>query len=166
MGRDPVHLYVGLYDSVKMAERDLGDLKKLHAEGLAGAYDAAVVTRDADGTPRVVRKKHGGHPVWAGAGIGALVGVIFPVAVIPLAAIGAGTGALSRHAKDGLPKEDAEELAEALSSGEAALVVVGDAAMKERIEQVFPDARRRIAKELDVDKDDFAAALRQAKDEG
>ena len=45
-------------------------------------------------------------------------------------------------------------------------MVVGDAAMKERIEQVFPDAKRRLAKVLDVDKDDFSVALRQAKDEG
>lgn len=36
----------------------------------------------------------------------------------------------------------------------------------ERIEQVFPSAEQRIANILDVDKDDFAAALRQAKEEG
>jgi hypothetical protein len=44
--------------------------------------------------------------------------------------------------------------------------VVSDMTMEERIAQVFPGATRRIAKVLDVDKDDFTAALRQAKEEG
>jgi uncharacterized membrane protein len=166
VGRDPVHLYVGLYDSVEMAERDFDGLKGLYAEGLTGAFDAAVVVRDADGTPRVDRKKRSGHRVWAGAGVGALIGVVFPLALVPMALLGAGTGALIKHMEDGLPKEDAEELAEALASGEAALAVVSDMTMEERIAQVFPGATRRIAKVLDVDKDDFAAALRQAKEEG
>jgi uncharacterized membrane protein len=165
VGRKPAHLFLGLYASLDGAERDLDGLKKLHAEGLAGAYDAAVVTRDADGTPRVARKKHAGHPVWAGAGIGALVGVLFPLSVVPIALAGAGTGALVRHAQGSLLEADAEELAESLASGEAALVVVGDAAMNERLEQVFPGAARRIAKPLDMDADDFAEALLQASDE-
>ena len=37
--------------------------------------------------------------------------------------------------------------------------------MNEHIEQVLPGADRRIAKVLDVEKDDFAAALEQAKAE-
>ena len=166
MDREPVHLFVGLYDSLEMAERDLDGLKKLYAEGLAGTYDAAVVTRDADGNPRVDRRKHSGHAVWTGAGVGAVVGVLFPLAIVPLALLGAGAGALVKHMEDGLPKKDAEELAEALASGEAALAVVSDVTMNEHIEQVFPGAQQRIAKVLDVDKDDFTAALRQAKAEG
>jgi uncharacterized membrane protein len=164
--RDPVHLFVGLYDSVAAAERDFDGLSKLYREGLAGTYDAAVVTRGTDGTPRVDKKRHSGHAVWAGAGIGAVIGVLFPLALVPLALLGAGTGALVRHAQDGLPKKDAEELAEALSANEAALAVVSDETMAEHIEQVFPAAKQRIAKVLDVKKDDFTAALRQAKEEG
>ncbi len=166
MERDPVHLYVGIYETVAGAERDFDGLKKLYAEGLAGTYDAAVVTRDAEGTPRIDKKQHSGHPVWFGAGVGAVVGVVFPLALVPLALLGAGTGALVQHARDGLPKKDAEELAEALASGEAALAVVSDVTMEERVEQVFPGATRRVMKVLDVDKDDFAAALRQAREEG
>ena len=164
MKTDTVHLFVGLYDTVEAAERDFGGLKKLHAEGLAGTYDAAVVTRDADGTPRVDKRRHSGHPVWGGAGIGAVVGVLFPPALVPMALLGAGAGALVRHAQEGLPKKDAEELAEALAGGEAALAVVGDETMAERIQQVFPEATKRIAKVLDVKKDDFAAALREEKE--
>jgi len=164
--RDPVHLFVGLYDTVEAAERDFDGLKRLYAEGLAGTYDAAVVTKNADGTPQVDKKRHSGHPVWAGAGIGAVIGVLFPLALVPMAILGAGAGALVRHVQDSLPKKDAEELGEALASGEAALAVVSDETMGEHVEQVFPGATRRIAKVLDVKKDDFAAALRQAREEG
>ncbi len=38
--------------------------------------------------------------------------------------------------------------------------------MGPRIEQVFPEATRRVAKVLDLDEDDLADALRQAKEEG
>jgi len=164
--RDPVHLFVGLYDSLEAAERDFDGLNKLYHEGLAGTYDAAVIDRDADGTPRVDKKRHSGHAIWAGAGIGAVVGVLFPLALVPLALLGAGTGALIRHAQDGLPKKDAEELAAALAEHEAALAVVSDETMAEHLEQVFPLAKQRVTKVLDVKKDDFAAALRQAKEEG
>jgi uncharacterized membrane protein len=166
VARHVVHLYLGRYDTLEGAERDLKGLKKLHAEGLVGAYDAAVVTTDADGAPRIERRKHAGHPVWAGAGIGAILGVLTPFIAIPFALVGAGAGALVGHARGGLSTEDAEELAEALKSGEAALAVVGDAAMGPRIEQVFPEAARRVAKVLDLDEDDVAAALRQPKQEG
>jgi uncharacterized membrane protein len=166
MERDPVHLFVGVYETLEGAERDFEGLKKLYAEGLSGTYDAAVVTRGPDGTPLVDKKRHSGHPVWVGAGIGAVVGVLFPLALVPLALLGAGTGALVKHAQDGLPKKDAEELAEALASGEAALAVVSDETMAEHVEQVFPEAKQRIMKVLDVKKDDFAAALRQAREEG
>lgn len=50
-----------------------------------------------------------------------------------------------------------------MAGGEAALAVVSDVTMNEHIEQVFPGATRRIAKVLDVEKDDFGAALEQAK---
>ncbi len=165
MARDPVHLFVGMYAGAELAERDLEGLKKLHAEGLAGTYDAAVVTRDADGTPKVAERKHS-HAAWIGAGVGAIIAVVYPVALVPLVLGGAGAGALIRHAQQGLSKKDAEELAEALSSGEAALAVVSDETMNEHIEQVFPGASRRLAKVLDVEKEDFTAALRQAKEEG
>ena len=113
MARDPVHLFVGLYDSVEVAEHDFEGLKTLYAEGLTGAYDAAVLTKGEDGTPRIDRRRRSGHAVWAGAGVGAIIGVVFPLAMVPLAILGAGAGALVRHMEDGLPKKDAEELAAA-----------------------------------------------------
>jgi uncharacterized membrane protein len=161
MAHDPVHLFVGLYDGVALAERDLEALKRLHAEGLTGAYDAAVVARDDDGRPRVVERKHS-HGAWIGAGVGAIIGVIYPIALVPLVLGGAAAGVLVRHAQQSLSKKDAVELAEALDGGEAALCVIGDVTMGARLEQVLPGATRRLARVLDVEKDDFSQALQEA----
>ena len=70
-----------------------------------------------------------------------------------------------RHAEGSLPKSDAEELGEALAANEAALVIASKKTEPGRLEQMLPGASRRLAKVLDVEHDDFAEALEQAKDE-
>lgn len=166
MAKDPVHLYVGLYEEVEKAEHDFDGLATLHRQGLVAAYDAAVVERGEDGAPQIVHKKRTGHHILTGVGVGALLTVLTPFIAIPFAVIGAGTGALVRHAEDSLPKGDAEELGEALAANEAALVIASKKTEPGRLEQMLPGASRRITKVLDLEHADFAAALDQAKAEG
>jgi uncharacterized membrane protein len=165
VAKDPVHLYVGLYEDLEGAERDFDGLVTLHRQGLVAAFDAAVVERGEDGDPRIVHKKRTGHHILSGIGIGALLTVLTPFVAIPFAALGAGTGALARHAEDSLPKSDAEELGEALVASEAAVVIASKKTEPWRLEQMLPGASRRVAKVLDVEHEDFAEALKQAKDE-
>ncbi len=165
MAKDPVHLYVGLYEDLEKAERDFDGLVALHRQGLVAAFDAAVVERGKDGDPRIVHKKRTGHHVLSGIGIGALLTVLTPFVAIPFAAVGAGAGALVRHAEGSLPKSDARELGEALAANEAALVIASKKTEPGRLEQMLPGASRRLAKVLDVEHEDFAEALKQAKDE-
>ena len=163
---DPVHLFVGLYKDADAAGRDFDNVVSLHKRGLVAAYDAALLERGEDGALRVAHKKRSGHAVLTGLGLGALLSVLTPFIAVPFALIGAGAGALVRHAQGSLPKEDAAELGESLQQYEAAVAVVSNKTDVERVEQMFPEAAQRIAKELDVDKDEFAAALRQAVEEG
>ena len=165
MAHDPVHLFIGLYASGDAAERDFDNVVSLHRQGLVGAYDAAVIERDEDGALRVAHKKRSGHHVLTGLGIGALFTVLTPFVAVPFGLIGAGTGALVKHAEGSLPKKDTDELAEALTGNEAALAVVSNKTDVGRVEQMFPGASQRLAKVLDVEKDDFAAALEQARGE-
>ena len=165
MAKDPVHLYVGLYEDLEKAERDFDGLVALHRQGLVAAFDAAVVERGEDGDPRIVHKKRTGHHILTGIGVGALLTVLTPFVAIPFAVIGAGAGALVRHAEDSLPKSDAQELGEALAANEAALVIASKKTEPGRLEQMLPGASRRVAKVLDVEHEDFAEALEQAKDE-
>jgi uncharacterized membrane protein len=163
VAKDPVHLYVGLYDALEKAERDFDGLVTLHRQGLMGAFDAAVVEQDEDGSPRVAQHKRTGHHILSGLGVGALLSVITPFVVIPFGLIGAGAGALMRHAEDSLPNKDAESLGEALAGSEAALVVASKKTDPGRLEQMLPGAGRRLALELDVEHGDLAEALKRAK---
>jgi uncharacterized membrane protein len=163
VAHDPVHLFIGLYDSGDAAERDFDNVVSLHRQGLVGAYDAAVIERDDDGALRVAHKKRSGHHVLTGLGIGALFTVLTPFIAVPFGLIGAGTGALVKHAEGSLPKKDIDELTDALTGNEAALAVVSNKTDVGRVEQMLPGAVQRLAKVLDVDKDDFVAALELAK---
>ena len=164
MAKGTVHLCVGIYDRLDTAEVDYADLNKLHHAGLVGAYDAAVVARGADGTVKVVeRKKDAAHGAWSGVGIGALAGLLFPPAILGTMLVGGVAGGLVGKAKESLSKADAEELGAALREHEVALAVVGDAALFERVEQVLAGATRRIAKELDLTKEDLGQVMREAE---
>ena len=86
MAKDPVHLYIGLYDDVEKADHDFDGLVALHRQGLVASFDAAVIERGEDGTPRIVHKKRTGHHILTGLGIGALLTVLTPFVAIPFAA--------------------------------------------------------------------------------
>jgi uncharacterized membrane protein len=154
------HLCLGLYDAVETAETDYRQLRTLHAEGLVATYDAAVVFKDRDGKVAIQeRKKEVAKATWTGVGVGALVGLLFPPAMVATAAVGGVTGALVGRAHAGLSRAEVEELGRALTENEAALVVVGDVELPGRLEQVLPNARHRLAQEVDLNQDDFAKAL-------
>jgi len=166
MAHDPVHLFIGLYDGEAAAGRDFDNVVSLHRQGLVAAYDAALLERGEDGELRVAHKKRSGHHVLTGVGLGALLGVLTPFIVVPFALIGAGGGALVRHAEGSLPTKDADELGESLQQYAAAVAVVSNKTDVDRVEQMLPEAARRVAKVLDVEKDEFAEALRAAVEEG
>lgn len=154
------HLCLGLYDDVATAERDYQSLKVLHSSGRVAAYDAAVVFKDHDGKVAIQdRKKDQATATWTGVGVGAFVGLLFPPAIVATALVGGVTGALVGRAHAGLTKREVEDLGDALQANEAALVVVGDAQLPERLEQVLPGAKHRLAQEVDLDQEQFAKAL-------
>ena len=166
MAKDPVHLYVGLYEDLEKAERDFDGLVALHRQGLVAAFDAAVVERgeDGDSADRAQEADGPPHPLRHRASARCSP-CSRPSSPSPSPSIGAGTGALVRHAEGSLPKGDAEELGEALAANEAALVIASKKTEPGRLEQMLPGASRRLAMVLDVEHEDFAEALEQAKDE-
>ena len=55
----------------------------------SGSYDVALITKDAEGKVHVEKhEKPTQHGVWAGVLVGALVGVLFPPAVVGVATVG------------------------------------------------------------------------------
>ena len=123
-------------------------MKDLHAGGLVGSYDAAVVTKDANGKVHQNKDETATrHGAWWGVGVGA--------------AIGAFTG----HLAKGMPRSTAKELGDFIEPGQAGLLIVGETKIQAAVQKAVTRAEKRLAHELDVDPKDVDKTLRQAVDE-
>jgi uncharacterized membrane protein len=123
----PMFCYAGVYDDVQSAEADYAAVRALHSAGMIGSYDAAVVSRLADGKVIVHKtEKPTQHGGWAGLAAGAALAVAAPVALPALvAAGGAGLGAWIGHVARGISRRDVHEIGDTLDRGTATLIVVG-----------------------------------------
>ena len=73
--------------------------KELYSDGVIDTYDAAVVKKDIDGNVHVSKhEKPTQKGAWTGIAVGAVVGVLFPPAIIPMAAAG------GRHGRSHRPR--------------------------------------------------------------
>jgi uncharacterized membrane protein len=160
---DGVFIYVGTYASEVDARSDYDIVKGLHASGEVGTYDAAVITKDEQGRVHVNKDETTTrHGVWGGAAVGALVGILFPPSIIGTALVGAAIGGVSGHLWKGMSRTDVKELGETIDSGEAALVIVGQASIEDALEQAGLSAKTKVAKELQVTTRDVDAAVAEA----
>jgi uncharacterized membrane protein len=164
MAENGLYLYLGVYPTPAGAEADYEDLAKLHGSGRIGAYDAAVVTKDAEGKVHVQKhEKPTQHAAWSGIGVGAVLGVLFPPSIIATAVVGGVAGGLVGHLWKGMSRADVKELGEALDEGQAALLVVAPPEVEEQAERLLSRSRQRVVKQLDVDHHQFAEALAEAE---
>jgi uncharacterized membrane protein len=160
---DGVFIYIGTYDSEVDAKTDYGVVKDLHAAGAVGTYDAAVVTKDDHGKVHVNKDETTTrHGAWGGAGVGALVGILFPPSIIGTALVGAAIGGVSGHLWKGMSRAEIKEFGEIIDSGQAALVIVGETTIASYIEKAQLKAQKRVAKEVQVDKKDVDQAVQEA----
>lgn len=151
---DSTFLLVGAYTSLDDAKADYEVVKALHAERVIGGFDAGVITKDDEGKVHVNKDETGTRTgAWGGAGVGALLGLIFPPAIIGSAVVGAAVGAFGGHLSKSLSRSEMKDIGDLLENGEAALVVIGDWRLEERIDELLRHAERREAKELrDLDR--------------
>jgi uncharacterized membrane protein len=167
MADKPIFVYVATYASADDAWQDYQAVKQLHRDGVMGTYDAAIISKDADGTVHVSeREKPTEYGAWAGLAVGALIGLFFPPymiyeAVAAGALVGAGTGALVGHVYAGLPREDMKQIGQMLNEGSAALVVVGESELKQALGRAVQRATKQFETELSADTKQFNQALDQ-----
>lgn len=155
----PLFLYVATYESRIDAEADFDAVLDLHAAGVIGTYDAALVTK-SDGRVHVHKKeKPTQHGAWTGIGVGALLGLLFPPSVIGTAVLGGLAGGLAGHLWKGMSRSDMKDLGEALDEGEAAVVVIGESRIREQLDRAMERAAKRVEKEVDADSTEFEAEL-------
>ncbi len=161
-----VFLYVATYSSVNDAEADYEAAKVLYENGVIATYDAAIISKDASGNAHVTKhEKPTQHGAWTGAAIGAVAGLIFPPSILVGAAVGAGAGALAGHLAKGMPRDAMEQIGAMLNTSTAALVILGESRLQEKLQQAVTHALQQYEYPVQVDSDeinqDFDQMLRE-----
>ena len=160
---DGTFIYVATYPDEIAALDDYQTVKGLHADGLVGAYDAAVVTKDAAGKVHENKDETATrHGAWWGVAAGAAVGVIFPPAILGAAAAGGVIGGVSGHLAKGMSRSRAKELGDFIDPGQAGLIVVGESKVGPAIQEAVTRADKETAEQLDVDPQHIDRALHEA----
>jgi uncharacterized membrane protein len=161
MSKDnPVFEYAAVYADRDDADADYDTLLDLHSAALVGSYDVALVYKDDDGKVHVTKhEKPTQHGAWTGAAVGALVGIIFPPAIIASTVVGAAAGGGIGHVFGGVSRGDAKELGEYLAQGQAALVVIGKSRVGEQLDKVLTRAEKSEEREVDADGKELAKEL-------
>ncbi len=161
--QESVFIFIGTYPDRAAAEDDYQVVKDLHSAGAVGTYDAAVVTKDYDGKVHENKDEMPTrHGAWGGAAVGAVIGILFPPAILGTAAVGAAVGGIGGHLWRGMSRSDVKELGEVIDAGQAALVVVGESKVQQAVQKAVTKAEKRVAKDLDVKPGDIDAAIQQA----
>ncbi|HEY5397748.1 MAG TPA: DUF1269 domain-containing protein [Trebonia sp.] len=160
---DGIFILAATYSNEAAAREDYQVVKDLHAGGLVGSYDAAVVTKDANGKVHENKDETSTrHGAWWGVAVGAAVGVVFAPTVIGAAAVGGAVGAFAGHLAKGMPRSTAKELGDFIEPGQAGLLIVGETKIQEAIQKALTKAEKRLAHELNVDPKDVDKTLQQA----
>jgi uncharacterized membrane protein len=164
MADEPMFLFLATYTDEADAWLDYEAVKDLHALNVIGTYDAAVITKDAEGKVKVHKhEKATQHGAWTGIAVGAVVGVLFPPALIVEAAVGGLAGGVIGHVWRGLSRKDVMELGEFLDEGDAALLVVGKSTLEKALENAVTRADRQMEKEIKADQKEFERELKEAE---
>ena len=156
-------VYAAAYDTADDAREDYLVFLAAHDEGFVGTYDAAVLEKTPDGKVHVHKDEMPTrHGAWAGAGVGALVGLVFPPAVIGSAIVGATAGGVIGHLKGGMSRSDLKELGDYLEENEAALIVIAENHVAEELDKRLTRAAKSMEKEIDADPEEVEKQLAEA----
>jgi uncharacterized membrane protein len=163
MADKSVFIFIGAYTSEADARADYDLLKDLHAAGAVGTYDAAVVTKEADGKVKVNKDElPTRRGAWTGVAAGALLGILFPPSIIGSAAVLGAAGGVIGHLWHGMSRSDVKELGDVLDAGEAALIVIGESKVEEQIQKAKLRAAKQVKKQIDADAEELKKAVDEA----
>jgi len=166
MADEPVFIFLATYDTQADAELDYHAVKELHSAGIIGTYDAAVITKDADGKVKVHKhEKPTQHGAWTGVAVGAVLGILFPPGLLIDVAIGGLAGGVIGHFWNGMSRKDVKELGELLDDSSAALLIVGKSKLDKAIEKAVTHAVKVLQKEVKADQKELDKELKKAEKE-
>lgn len=163
MADNSLFVYVATYSNVEDAKLDYGDVQQLYKDGVIGVYDAAVVNKDVDGTVHVSKhEKPTEYGAWTGLVVGSLIALFYPAYLIAELVLGVGTGALIGHIWGGLSRSDMKQIGTMLTTGSAAMVVIGKSRLKEALATAAKRATKQYEAEVSADARAFNTALDEA----
>ena len=167
MSEKPLLAFIATYDDVADARQDYQEIKQAHSQGFIDDYDAAIVWKNDKGKIEIdsVSDEASRKWLWAGLGIGALIGLIFPPSILATSAIGALSGAVIGKFRDGVAQDDLEQIGDALTGDNAALVVVAQDRVAEALEKIgarLDASNKQIESTLSADTAVAAQQLQQA----
>jgi uncharacterized membrane protein len=167
MTEKPLIAFIATYDDAEDARQDYQEVKQAHERGYIGEYDAAIIWKNERGKVEIdsVSEEASRKWLWAGLGVGALIGLIFPPSILATSAIGALSGAIIGKFRDGIAQDDLEQMSDALTGDNAALVVVGEGRVAEALEQIgarLDASNKQIEVTLSSDNAVAAQQLREA----
>ena len=150
---------IAVYPDMATAEKDWTAVEaaaKAHSIDLA---DAALIEKPS--TVETVTIHRESHHGWGkGAVAGAVVGVLFPPAVLGAAAVGAGSGAVVARMNRSLDRGDLNDLSEVMDTGEIAVVAVTHTDSVPTLDQTLTSATNKISRSSST-----AEEVQQALDE-
>lgn len=160
-------VFAGTYDDVDTARADFDDARALHKDRTLGGFEAAVFEKTPSGEVKVLDTAATSRATGAKAGAiaGAALGVLFPAALVIEAASGAAFGALTGNLVKWMSGHQVKELASMLESGEAGVVLVGDADFKGDPDALLGRAKSVMQRCFSVEEVDARAAMEAAEAE-
>jgi len=168
MSKQAMFLYMGIYGSTDDAEADYESVRVLHHEGAIGAYDVAIITKDATGDVKVHKhEKPTQRGAWLGLVAGGIIGVIFPATLVATtiwAGSGAAFGGIVGHLSRGLSRSDLKDVGEELDSGDVALILVAKDKVDAKLDRILAKADKRTEKILEIDEKALQAKIDRAFD--
>ena len=163
MTDDPVYVYVATYHSYPDAEQDWYEVKRIHDLGAHGTYDAAIVSREDDGKVHVSKVEKGTRlGAWTGVAVGALVGLLFPPAIIAAAVAGGAAAALAVHLSEGMSREDLREVGALMEQGDAFVLLVGNSSMEEPFRDATKHAKDVVEKKVEGGRKHVEASVEES----
>ena len=162
MADRPVFLYAAIYSDIPDAEADYEAVFDLHAAGVIGTFDSAVIEKEEGKVHVHKTEKPTQHGAWTGIAVGAIAGILFPPSLLGAAVVGGTAGGVVGHLRGGLSRGDLKDLGDALDEGEAALIVIGESKIDEQIERATKRAKKVIEKQIDADTDELKREVEAA----
>jgi len=173
MALDTLVVFGATYDTEDDAVADYEAVKAIYVQNdLIDTYDAAVISRHADGKVKIVKKHE--QPTrqgaWGGLGIGLAGGALvalFPAiglggALLAGGAGGSALGALAGHVAGGMSRSDLKDLGELLDEGQTGLVVIAATDLEAHVERAITRAAKIEKKQLQADDKALEAEIDEA----